>query len=90
MSCPKECEEDRERMREDIKQLRQESMPIWIRTLLIASIVSLFGMVAGSWAYAAKTYASKEELAQTKQDIKDEIRSGYKEILVKLDSMKGK
>ena len=75
MACPKECEEDRMRMKDDIKRL-------------LGAAIALLMIYGGLWAYLTTVYATKTELKEVKQEVKDvrrEINSGFKEILRKLD-----
>ena len=75
MACPKECEEDRERMKDDIKRI-------------FGALIALLTIYGGLWFYVTSFYATKTELKEVKQEVKDvrqEINLGFKEVLRKLD-----
>ena len=67
-------------IKDDIQRLFDVSLPSWVRTLLIASIVSLFVMYGSLWVYAGNTYATKKEISDLKQDMNGTLQ----EILVEV------
>lgn len=79
-SCPTDCKEDRERMGADIKSLYAMSIPTWARAVIIALLGVLFAAYAAAWAYTAKEYATKTELAEVRGDVK-EMRDAQQESL---------
>lgn len=88
MSCPRECEEDREKMNTAIDKLYDMSIPSWVRGLLIGGIVGLFVLYGGLWIYTASTFATKTELKEVKNDVKEmrkEISKGFSQVLRKLE-----
>ena len=77
-----ECKQE-----DNIKALFNMSIPSWVRAILIGGIIALFVLYGGLWVAMTSDYATKQELRETKQDIKAEIQSGYKQILYKLEKM---
>ena len=63
--CPPDCAQDRKRFRNDIRDLFKRSIPTWVRTLLVAGLLLLFGLYASYWAYASSTYVTRTELKET-------------------------
>ena len=56
------------------------SLPGWVRTMLIAAIASLFIMYGGLWVYSGDTFATKEEIADLKQDMNGTLQEILREV----------
>ena len=86
--CPKECETDRDNMKDNIRELYGLSLPAWVRGVLIAVIGVLFLLYGGLWIYNVSNFATKEDLHEAKVDLKEDITQGFK--LIKAELQKGK
>ena len=84
MVCPKECEDDRHNLKENIKDLFKLSIPAWARGLLLTMIGVLFILYGGQWLYNVSTFATKEDLKEVKIDLKHEISQGFAMLELKL------
>jgi hypothetical protein len=72
----------------DLQELYKRSIPTWVRGFLILGIISLFGLYGASYVDNARTYSTKEEMKDLRQELKEmriEIRQDLKELSGKLE-----
>ena len=72
----------------DLQELYKRSIPTWVRGFLILGIISLFGLYGASYVDNARTYSTKEDLKDLRQELKEmriEIRQDLKELSGKLE-----
>lgn len=77
-----ECKQEEafKELKKEIGKLFGMSLPTWVRSILIGCIGLLFLLYGGMWAYAATTYASKQDV----KELRSEINDGIREILQEL------
>lgn len=67
MSCPTDCHEN-------IQRLFSLSWPAWTRAVLVSLIGVLFGSVAFVYMNGTAVYATKEDLKESRAELKTELR----------------
>ena len=82
--CPPICEEDRERIREDINTLYEMSWPCWARGLLITIIGIIFMLISSMSVYALTSFATKEEIKTLREEVR-ETNADIKTLLLSID-----
>jgi len=83
--CPPECQLDRDNLKEDVRELFGRTIPrrvqMGIYTILVSLIGTIFILIASSYLYATETYATKIEVREIKVDLKEQMDSGFAQIL---------
>jgi len=90
MTCPKDCIQDRTKLRADVNTLWKMAIAPWVRSMIICAIITLFGMVASMYLYGAARYATQEDLAKTEhyqETTRKELREELRHIRNKLDKL---
>jgi len=90
MACPRECEEDRVRIRTDVAKLWNISISPILRNLIISAIGFLFVLFGGLYLYANASYATKESVSQMRVEQKEERREILDEIRLLRQDLKGR
>ncbi len=73
-TCPLDCRQDRQGMKDELARLRAWGIPPWARALLIGAVATLFGLYGSLWAYAATTFQTRGEARQNAEELKEELR----------------
>ena len=84
ITCPDDCKQDRDEAKTDITGLWKISISPIAQRIVVYLIGVLFASVAFTFMYSVTTYATKEDLKETKVDLKHEIEQGFKMLELKL------
>ena len=67
MTCPTECQEH-------IQRLYACSWPAWTRAILISLIGVIFATVAWMYSNEMQSFATKEEVREVRQELRQELK----------------
>lgn len=81
-TCPKDCEEDRRRSRQDIvvnsveiKRLWEYTVAPWLRNIIIFGLAASFLAQSSYWVYAASIFQTKESAINQRMNMLDRFKS---------------
>jgi len=87
-TCPEECKTDRTKITDRIDNLFKISISPRAQQIVVYLIGILFASITFIFIFSVTTYATKEDLKETKIDLKAEIQNGFNMLELKLSKNK--